>query len=108
MLGEYYAVEHEVGGSDSILEVDIFDLLVEGSPEFPDMASDEDATAQFRPAFERGVSGQIDHLPVPGPFGVYSVLLAIPQFFLLFLLNLLSDNFDGLECDGPDGLILVE
>ena len=45
MLGEYDAVEHEVGGSDSVLEVDIFDLLVEGGPEFSDVASDEDATA---------------------------------------------------------------
>ena len=54
------------------------------------------------------MGGQVDHLSVPGPFGIDSVLLAIPQFFLLLLLNLLSDNFDGLECDGPDGLILVE
>lgn len=45
MLGEYYTIEHEVGGSDSVLEVDIFDLLVEGDPEFSDVASDEDAAA---------------------------------------------------------------
>ena len=45
---------------------------------------------------------------MPGPFGIYSVLLPIPQFFLLFLLNLFSNNFNGLQCDGPNSLILVK
>ena len=108
VLGEYDSVEHQVGGSDSVLEVNIFDLFVKGDPEFPDVTSDENTAAEFRPGFERGMGGQIDHLPMPGPLGVNCVLLPISQLFLFLLLYLFTYNFNSLKCNAPDSLILIK
>lgn len=47
------SVKHEVSCSYSIIKVDVFNLLVKGSPEFSNMTPNENSTAERRTADER-------------------------------------------------------
>lgn len=40
--------KHQTNSSDLVLEGNVLDLFVKGSPEFADMATNEDPTAQGR------------------------------------------------------------
>lgn len=53
MLCKDGAVKHKVGCSYSIVEMDVFDLFVEGGPKLSDVAANKDSATERRTADER-------------------------------------------------------
>jgi hypothetical protein len=108
VFGEDYTVEHQMGGSDAILKTDVFDLFVEGSPEFTHMAADEDSAAERGSAEEWLDGGEADHFAFPGPCSIDGILFLISKFFLLLLFDLPPDFLDHLHRSLSNFFIFIE